>query len=183
MNNSFVLTALLLAVSSGSLVAQRADYETGMARRPTVLQAPIDVSARADYGPGGYNQPGYGNGQYGGGPGRGNGNRRGYDNDRQQDLFKVQHLDRIVNLSGRQKRDVLDIENYYDRELAQGSRYGNVSQRILWQKSQDVLSILSPRQRDRLFAYEQYRAYNRGGYGSGYDNSSRGWTPPAGRRW
>ena len=89
-----------------------------------------------------YNAPAYG-------PGYGNQGGGRYDPDRRQDLFQVRQLDRIVNLSNRQKRDLLNIENYYDRELSLAPRNPNIQQRILWQKSQDVLSILSPSQRNR----------------------------------
>lgn len=119
-----------------------------------------------------YNGPAYGNQ---------GGNR--YDIDRRQDLFQVRQLDRIVNLSNRQKRNVLNIENYYDRELSLAPRNPNIQQRLLWQKTQDVIAILSPAQRNRLFVYQQYRSYNQGGYSYNQGNSGRDWAPPTGRRW
>lgn len=158
MNSPLLFAAFLLTVTGGATLAQQpnARYDRGAYNAPDPR----------------YNGPGYGN--QGGGR---------YDTDRRQDLFQLRQLDQIVDLSRRQKKDLLNIENYYDRELSQAYRNPGVQQRMLWQKSQDVIAILSPAQRNRLFAYEQYRAYNQGSYASGRGNSDRDWTPPTGRRW
>ena len=153
MNRHLLLAALLFIGSASATMAQQSRYDY-----------PVPTTRYSIPGPG---APG---------PDR-------FDTDRRQDLFQVRQLDRIVNLTGGQKRDLLRMENYYDREMNQASRNPRVQQQLAWQKSQDVLSILSPAQRDRLFAYEQYRAYNQGGYAVNRGNSGRDWTPPTGRRW
>jgi hypothetical protein len=171
MNSPLLFAALLLTLTGGATMAQQPNYN------------PNRSDSRYDRGT--YNNPGpdprYNAPEYGSGYGNQGGGR--FDNDRRQDLFQVRQLDRIVNLSNRQKRDVLNIENYYDRELNLAPRNPNIQQRLMWQKNQDVISILSPAQRNRLFAFEQYRSYNQGGYASGRGNSDRDWTPPSGRRW
>ncbi|MEZ0483250.1 hypothetical protein [Fibrella aquatica] len=158
MNSPLLFAAILLTMTGGATLAQQ-------------------PNARYDRGP--YNTP---DPRYNNGPGYGNQGGR-FDNDRRQDLFQLRQLDKIVDLTRRQKKDLLIVENYYDRELSQAARNPALQQRILWQKSQDVIETLSPAQRSRLFAYEQYRSYNRGAYASGRGNSNRDWTPPTGRRW
>ncbi|ARK10983.1 hypothetical protein [Fibrivirga algicola] len=164
MKSPLLFAALLLAVTGSATFAQSPNGRYD--RNPYNTPAPRG------------NGPAYGQGYGNQGNGR-------FDYDRRQDLFQVRQLDQIVNLTNRQKRDVLKIENYYDREMSQAPRTASIQQRLLWQKNQDVISILSPAQRDRLFAFEQYRSYNQGSYASGRGNLNvdRDWTPPTGRRW
>ena len=123
---------------------------------------------------GGYNQPGY--------P-RSYGPNGGYD--RRSDIFRIERLDRMVDLNGYQKRELFGLEQYYDRQFSTTPPAPGVYKRLMWQKSQDVLAILTPIQRDRLFAFEQYRAYGGTGYSNnGYGNSyGRGNGNAWGRRW
>ncbi|MBO0934320.1 hypothetical protein [Fibrella aquatilis] len=127
---------------------------------------------------GAYNQPAY--------P-RNYGANGGYD--RRSDIFRIERLDRIVDLNGYQKRDLFRLEQYYDRQFSTAPPAPGAYQQLMWQKSQDVLSILTPIQRDRLLAFEQYRAYNGNGYGgNGYGNGygsnyGRGNGKAWGRRW
>ncbi|MEZ0542347.1 hypothetical protein [Fibrella arboris] len=158
MNSPLLFAAILVTLTGGATLAQQ-------------------PNARYDHTPYNNTDPRYN------GPGYGNQGGGRYDADRRQDLFKVRELDRIVDLSRRQKKDLLTIENYYDREMSQAFRNPGAQQRILWQKSQDVLQILTPAQRNRLFAFEQYRSYNQGSYAQGRGNSDRDWSPPTGRRW
>lgn len=162
MNNPLLFAALLLAVTGGATQAQQ-------------------PNGRYDRTPNNTPDPRYNRSPYDQGYGNQSGGR--FNNDRRQDLFQVRQLDQIVNLTNRQKRDVLTIENYYDREIGQAPRAAGIQQRLLWQKNQDVISLLSPAQRNRLFSYEQYRAYNQGSYAFGRGNSDRDWTPPTSRRW
>ncbi|MBO0952071.1 hypothetical protein [Fibrella forsythiae] len=162
MNSPLFIAAILVTLTGGATVAQQ-------------------PNARYDRNP--YNTPGPDPRYNGNGPGYGNQGGGRYDSDRRQDLFQLRQLDQIVDLSRRQKKDLLNIENYYDRELSQAYRNPGVQQRMLWQKSQDVIAILTPAQRNRLFAYEQYRSYNQGSYASGRGNADRDWSPPTGRRW
>jgi hypothetical protein len=164
MNSPLLFAAFLLTFTGGATLAQQPNSRYDRGGTYTTMDPRYNAPSN---GPGYGNQPG--------------GSR--YDYDRRQDLFQVRQLDRIVNLSGRQKRDLLNIENYYDRELSQAPRIPNIQQGMLWQKSQDVIALLSPAQRNRLFAYEQYRSYNQGGYASGRGNQDRDWSPPTGRRW
>ncbi|MEZ0609733.1 hypothetical protein ACAW74_14540 [Fibrella sp. WM1] len=111
-----------------------------------------------------------------------------WGNDYREDVFRIERLDRIVNLNGGQKRELFRIEQFYDREFALAPRYPDTYRQLMWRKSQDVLAVLSPRQRDRLFSFEQYRMYggnqynNGNGYNNGYGNRGNG-QPGWGRRW
>lgn len=109
----------------------------------------------------GFNRPGYGQ------PGYAQ-QAPNWGTDYRQDVFRIERLDRIVNLTGRQKRALFRIEQFYDREITLNARHPEAHRRLMWQKSQDVLAVLSPLQRDRLAAFEQYRPYS--GYGNGYGN-------------
>ncbi|MBC8155876.1 MAG: hypothetical protein H7Z72_23550 [Bacteroidetes bacterium] len=89
-------------------------------------------------------------------------------NDESQDWYRIDRLDEIVNLSRSQKRDIKRIEDRYDRVgLTQNGRlYPQEAQRLRWQKRQDIMAVLSPIQRDRLYAFQQQsRRGNRGNYG------------------
>lgn len=163
MNSPLLFAAFLLTLTGGGATAQQPNSRYDHVGTYTTMDPR-------------YNAPSTG-------PSYGNQSGSRYDNDRRQDLFQVRQLDRIVNLTNRQKRDLLNIENYYDRELSLASRNPNIQQRLLWQKSQDVIALLSPPQRNRLFAFEQYRSYNQGGYAAGRGNQDRDWMPPTGRRW
>ncbi|WP_128545865.1 hypothetical protein [Larkinella soli] len=85
-----------------------------------------------------------------------------YD-DYQEDL-RIDRLDAIVGLTRRQERDLKRIEDRYDyRELnAMRSRSPYAYQRTLRQKRDEMMSVLTPFQRDRLFAY--YQSRRGGGY-------------------
>ena len=92
-----------------------------------------------------------------------NSNSRG---DNAYEEYQINRLDQIVKLSRKQERQIRQIENRYDR-LAAGNRRLNTLQgkrRLEEQKSKEIVSVLNPVQRQRLFAYQQsYRKFNRRG--------------------
>jgi Spy/CpxP family protein refolding chaperone len=95
-----------------------------------------------------------------------NNNTQRYD-DIQEDI-KIDRLDAIVGLSRHQERQLKRIEDRYDyREMeASRSRNPQAYQHTLRQKNQEIMSVLTPFQRERLFAYQQqYRRNDRGYYG------------------
>ena len=102
-----------------------------------------------------------------------NGNGR-YDNQRRDDIqedIKIDRLDAIVGLSRRQERELKRIEDRYDyREMeAARRRDPQAYQYTLRRKNQEVMAVLTPFQRERLFAYQQqYRRNDRGYYGRRY---------------
>ncbi len=100
--------------------------------------------------------------------------RRDYDNQRRDDFqedIRIDRLDAIVGLSRRQERELKRIEDRYDyREMeAARRRDPRAYQYTLRRKNQEMMSVLTPSQRERLFAYQQqYRRNDRGYYGRRY---------------
>lgn len=97
-----------------------------------------------------------------------------YENQRYDDIqedIRIDRLDAIVGLSRRQERELKRIENRYDfREMeASRRRDPRAYQHTLRRKNQEMMSVLTPYQRERLFAYQQqYRRNDRGYYGRRY---------------
>ncbi len=118
----------------------------------------------------GYNQqPGYGYNR----PGNGYGPNGGFDYDRYQREFQIDRLDAIVGLFPGQVYELRRVDAYYDRQFAYAPHNPRAFQQLQYEKMQAVLAVLTPIQRDRLFAHEHYRDYNnwnRGSYGPGYGN-------------
>ncbi len=147
MKKTIVTLAALAMLTTGSVMAQRG-YNSGYDRYP----APNS---------GGYNQGGYNQGGYNQYP-----NQANPHVDDSQDWYRIERLDQIVNLSRGQKREMKRIEDRYDQlGLTPGGRlYPQEAQRLQWQKQQDIMSVLNPIQRDRLYAFQQGRRGNQGGY-------------------
>ncbi|MCE7065622.1 hypothetical protein [Dyadobacter sp. CY326] len=89
--------------------------------------------------------------------------------DNNYEELRINQLDAIVKLSRKQENKIKQIENHYD-QLMSNRRYGNVQsvQKLERAKQQDIISILTPAQRDRLFAYQNgnrfdNKRYNRRG--------------------
>lgn len=207
MNRISWFTAACTLLLGHMSLAQQTDYTTERQARLAPSQTPASLAgqgpnARTDGSFSGqtnaYAQPNaYGQGN---GYGQDNGYRRDDDNgrygqnqpgyprsygrdggyDRRSDIFRIERLDRVVDLNGYQKRDLFRLEQYYDRQFSVAAPAPGVYQRLMWQKSQDVLAILTPLQRNRLFTFEQYRAYNGNGYNNNY---GRGNSNAGGRRW
>ncbi|OIN57365.1 hypothetical protein [Arsenicibacter rosenii] len=95
-----------------------------------------------------------------------------------RDEYRIDRLDAIVGLTRRQERELRRIENHYDRlGLMPGNRLDpREFQRLSWQKQHDVMDVLTPAQRDRLYTYQHSNRYNRG-YDRGYDRD-RGYGYP-----
>jgi hypothetical protein len=127
-----------------------------------------------------YGQPGYGGYVYRPGYGPGYGRNGAFDYDRYQREWEINRLDAIVGLYPGQAYELRRVDAYFDREFAYAPRNPEVYQRLQYEKMQAVLAILTPLQRDRLFAqdyYRQYSTWNRGNYGPGYGN--RGYVAPS----
>jgi Spy/CpxP family protein refolding chaperone len=84
--------------------------------------------------------------------------------------FKINKLDEIVNLSRKQENKIKKIENHYDRLTSSNRRYSTYQgvQRLEQAKQKEILAVLTPAQRQRLFAYQHSgrfdnRRYNRRG--------------------
>lgn len=153
MKKTILTIAALALLTTGSAMAQRG-YNGGYDRYP----APVPTYPNNQYptpNPG-YNQGGYN--QY---P-----NQANPHVDDSQDWYRIGRLDEIVNLSRGQKRDLKRIEDRYDRlGLTPGGRlYPQEVQRLQFQKQQDIMSVLNPIQRDRLYAFQQSRWPGRGRY-------------------
>jgi len=81
--------------------------------------------------------------------------------------FKINKLDQIVKLSRKQENQIKKIENKYDRLAGRNQRYHTYQgmKRLEEDKQREILSVLTPVQRQRLFAYQQRfeHRYNRRG--------------------
>ncbi len=98
---------------------------------------------------------------YNPGPGRYPAPPQSRMDDYQEDL-RIDRIDNIVGLTKRQERDIKRIENRYDY-LERARLTPQEYRRVISEKNRAILSVLTPAQRDRLYA-SQYR--NRpGGYG------------------
>ncbi|OJV16739.1 MAG: hypothetical protein BGO21_28150 [Dyadobacter sp. 50-39] len=76
--------------------------------------------------------------------------------------FKINKLDEIVKLSRKQENQIKKIENKYDRLTGRNQRHHTYQgmKRLEEEKQREILSVLTPVQRQRLFAY-QHRFDNR----------------------
>ena len=70
--------------------------------------------------------------------------------------IRINKLDEIVDLSRKQEKQLKKIEDHYDRLQASSRRYNTrkATQRLDVQKQQEILSVLTPSQRQRLYAYQ-----------------------------
>lgn len=78
-----------------------------------------------------------------------------YNNDQVRDELKIDRIDAIVGLSRRQEKQLRKIENNYDQLMARSRMTPDGYRQLQLRKRQDVLAVLTPAQRDRLFAYQQ----------------------------
>lgn len=82
--------------------------------------------------------------------------------------IKIDRLDAVVNLSRKQQKEIKNIENRYDKmELASLQRRNpKMYQRFQTQKEKEILDVLTSKQRERWFAFQQSNRFERGnGYG------------------
>ena len=77
--------------------------------------------------------------------------------------YQINKLDQIVKLTRKQENKIKKIENHYD-ELMSNRRYSSFqnAKRLEKAKQKDILEVLTPVQRQRLFAYQNN--YNNGRY-------------------
>ena len=162
MKKTIITLATLALLTTGSVMAQRG-------YNGTYNQYP---SPAPSYPGNQYPNNAYPNNQY---PNNAYPNNQYQTNphiDDAQDWYRIERLDEIVNLSHPQKRQLKRIEDQYDRlGLTPGGRLNpQDAQRLQWQKKQEVMGVLNPIQRDRLYAFEQSRRGYRGGesYGRRY---------------
>jgi Spy/CpxP family protein refolding chaperone len=85
---------------------------------------------------------------------------RGYSHQQRDDAreeYELKKLDRIVNLTRKQQNAVKKIEDRYDRLSAGNRRSASMHQIRRWeiQKQQEILTVLTPKQHQRLLAYER----------------------------
>ncbi|MCE6992437.1 hypothetical protein [Dyadobacter sp. CY323] len=75
--------------------------------------------------------------------------------DNSNEEFQINKLDKIVGLTRKQENQIKKIENQYDRLMSSNRRstYQSV-QRLEMQKEKEILSVLTPVQRQRLYAYQ-----------------------------
>ncbi|GGM79316.1 hypothetical protein GCM10010967_08790 [Dyadobacter beijingensis] len=76
--------------------------------------------------------------------------------------FQINKLDQIVKLSRKQENQIKKIENKYDRLAGKNKRFQTYQgmKRFEEEKQKEILAVLTPAQRQRLFAY-QHRFENR----------------------
>ncbi|CCH54126.1 hypothetical protein BN8_03270 [Fibrisoma limi BUZ 3] len=81
------------------------------------------------------------------------------------EAYRIDQLDNIVGLTNRQEKQLRKIENDYDRRglTARERRNPQAFQRLQREKQQAMLAVLTPAQRQKLFAFQQGRRYDRGG--------------------
>lgn len=81
--------------------------------------------------------------------------------------FKINKLDDIVKLSRKQENKIKKIENKYDRLAGKNQRFYSYQnmRKLEQEKQKEILSVLTPVQRQRWFAYQQRfdNHYNRRG--------------------
>ena len=76
--------------------------------------------------------------------------------DNSADVFEIRKLDNIVNLTRNQANEIKKLEIYYDR-VVKNSREVQTLQsikRLESQKQKDILEVLTPKQRQKLFVFQ-----------------------------
>jgi Spy/CpxP family protein refolding chaperone len=74
--------------------------------------------------------------------------------DNRVEEYNINQLDKIVGLTRKQENKIKKIENEYDRLLS-NRRYTNQAlKRLENQKEKEIMSVLTPAQRQRLYAFQ-----------------------------
>jgi hypothetical protein len=86
-------------------------------------------------------------------------------NDKYDDMkedINIDRLDAIVNLTRKQEREVKRIEDRYDVRGNFGPQRKNsqMDQRFLAQKQKEILDVLTPKQREKWFAFQQSNRFD-----------------------
>lgn len=79
------------------------------------------------------------------------------------DDYVIDNLDKIVNLSRKQESEIKQIEKRYDRMLSYGRKPQPIQtvKKLEAQKQQEILSVLTPSQRQRLVAYQNPQKFDK----------------------
>jgi Zn-dependent M32 family carboxypeptidase len=79
------------------------------------------------------------------------------------DDYVIDNLDKIVNLSRKQKNEINQIEKRYDRMLSKGKKPLPIQtvKKLEEQKNKEIVSVLTLVQRQRLVAYQTPQKYNK----------------------
>lgn len=77
--------------------------------------------------------------------------------------YVIDNLDKIVNLSRKQQNEIKQLEKHYDRMLSYGRKPQPIQmvKKIEAQKQEQILSVLTPAQRQRLVAYQNPQKFNK----------------------
>ncbi|GAB3907623.1 hypothetical protein GCM10028803_41690 [Larkinella knui] len=83
--------------------------------------------------------------------------------------IKIDRLDAVVNLSRKQEKELKRIEDRYDsrENFSQQSRNPQLYQRFQAQKQKEILDVLTPKQREKWFAFQQSNRFDRKNTGYG----------------
>lgn len=87
-----------------------------------------------------------------------------YDNPRIDNAYEelsINRLDNIVKLTRKQENELKRIENRYDRFLKGRRLSGRDIQRLEREKQQEIWSVLTPVQRQRLAVHQQSQRFDR----------------------
>ena len=87
-----------------------------------------------------------------------------YDNPRVDNAYEelsINRLDNIVKLTRKQENELKRIENRYDRLLKGRRLSGRDIQRLEKEKQQEIWSVLTHVQRQRLAAHQQSQKFDR----------------------
>lgn len=76
-------------------------------------------------------------------------------NDEFREEMKIERLDALVGLSKKQERELHRIEDQYDQQMARVRTTPAGLRQMRAQKQQAMLSVLTKKQRERLFAQQQ----------------------------
>jgi Spy/CpxP family protein refolding chaperone len=75
--------------------------------------------------------------------------------------LSINRLDNIVKLTRKQENELKRIENRYDRLLKNRRLSYRDTQRLQQQKQQEIWSVLTPVQRQRLAAHQHNQRFDR----------------------
>lgn len=96
--------------------------------------------------------------------------------DNKLDLYKLDQLDRVVNLSFQQEKAINKIENRYDKMVINKGRF--MSERNLreldQQKQQEIFAVLTPVQRQKLLAFQGNNRFDQKDSYGPFGNAPRG---------
>jgi hydrogenase maturation factor len=77
-------------------------------------------------------------------------------------VYDIDHLDNIVNLTRKQENEITKIENYYNRVVQSSKKSQTLESltRLQEQKRHDILEVLTSAQRQKLNEYQYAQKNN-----------------------